>query len=119
MFDQQARPLGRAQRELAQHYPASGLGVEHNAEDICRDALATTRAAIEQSRPRHPGHRSPLASPINARPRWCGIGPAAHRSTGRSSGRIGALPRSAYGCQREGAEAPVRARTGLLLYRIF
>src|SRR5580698_7751454 len=48
VFDQQARPVGTAQREFQQHYPASGW-VEHNAEDIWRDTLATARSAIEQS----------------------------------------------------------------------
>ena len=48
VFDQRARPLARAQREFAQHYPASGW-VEHDPEDIWRDTLATMRAAIEQS----------------------------------------------------------------------
>src|SRR3984885_5224898 len=48
VFDQRARPVARAQRELPQHYPASGW-VEHNAEDIWRDALATARDAIDQS----------------------------------------------------------------------
>src|ERR1700683_5644964 len=48
VFDELARPVGMAQRELPQHYPASGW-VEHNAEDMWRDTLATARAAIEQS----------------------------------------------------------------------
>jgi glycerol kinase len=48
VFDEHARSVGTAQREFQQHYPASGW-VEHDAEDIWRDALATARAAIEQS----------------------------------------------------------------------
>src|ERR1700681_1215803 len=48
VFDEQARPVGMAQREFAQHYPASGW-VEHKPEDIWRDSLATARAAIDQS----------------------------------------------------------------------
>src|SRR5271163_3267706 len=48
VFDENARPLGVAQREFKQHYPASGW-VEHDAEDIWRDALATAREAIAQS----------------------------------------------------------------------
>jgi glycerol kinase len=48
VFDEHARTVSTAQREFPQHYPASGW-VEHNAEDIWRDTLATARAAIEQS----------------------------------------------------------------------
>src|SRR5450631_2275687 len=48
VFDEQARPVGMAQREFQQHYPASGW-VEHNAEDIWHDSLAMARAAIAQS----------------------------------------------------------------------
>jgi glycerol kinase len=48
VFDEHARSVGTAQREFQQHYPASGW-VEHDAEDIWRDALATSRAAIEKS----------------------------------------------------------------------
>lgn len=45
LFDSAARPIAGAQRELAQHYPKPGW-VEHDAEDIWRDALATAREAI-------------------------------------------------------------------------
>jgi glycerol kinase len=48
VFDEHARSASTAQREFQQHYPASGW-VEHDAEDIWRDTLATARAAIEQS----------------------------------------------------------------------
>src|ERR1700722_1585049 len=48
VFDEHARSVSTAQREFQQHYPASGW-VEHNAEDIWRDTLATAHAAIEQS----------------------------------------------------------------------
>ena len=40
--------MALARREFAQHYPAPGW-VEHDAEDIWRDALATAREAIERS----------------------------------------------------------------------
>jgi glycerol kinase len=113
VFDQQARPLGRAQRELAQHYPASGW-VEHDAEDIWRDTLATTRAAIEQS-----------GVGIQA---IAALGITNQRETTLVWDRASGAPihraivwqdrRTADQCarlQREGAEALVRARTGLLL----
>jgi glycerol kinase len=113
VFDRQARPLGRAQREFAQHYPASGW-VEHNAEDIWRDTLATARAAIDQSGVGVGG----IAA----------IGITNQRETTLVWERDSGAPihraivwqdrRTADECarlQREGAEAPVRARTGLLL----
>ena len=48
VFDAGARAVATARREFAQHYPASGW-VEHDAEDIWRDTLATAREAIERS----------------------------------------------------------------------
>jgi glycerol kinase len=113
VFDQQARPLGRAQREFAQHYPASGW-VEHNAEDIWRDTLATARSAIEQSAVGIEG----IAA----------LGIANQRETTLVWERDSGTPihraivwqdrRTADECarlQREGAEPLVRAHTGLLL----
>lgn len=113
VFDQQARPLGRAQREFAQHYPASGW-VEHNAEDIWRDTLATARAAIEQSGVGIQG----IAA----------LGITNQRETTLVWDRVTGTPihraivwqdrRTADECarlQRDGAEGLVRARTGLLL----
>src|SRR5262245_32078476 len=44
-FDAGARPLAIARREFEQHYPASGW-VEHEAEDIWRDTVATVREVI-------------------------------------------------------------------------
>src|SRR5215469_12145666 len=44
-FDAQARAVAIARREHAQHYPASGW-VEHDAEDIWRDTLATVREVL-------------------------------------------------------------------------
>ncbi|WP_454887212.1 glycerol kinase GlpK [Sphingomonas oryzagri] len=48
VFDVNARAMATAQVELAQHYPQSGW-VEHDAQDIWRDTLATVRQAIEKS----------------------------------------------------------------------
>jgi glycerol kinase len=47
-FDANARAVAIARRELKQHYPASGW-VEHNAQDIWRDTLATVREVIAGS----------------------------------------------------------------------
>ena len=44
-FDTGARAVAVARRQHAQHYPASGW-VEHDAEDIWRDTLATVREVI-------------------------------------------------------------------------
>ena len=48
VFDDRARRVAIAQAEFAQHYPQPGW-VEHDPEDIWRDALATARQAIAQS----------------------------------------------------------------------
>src|ERR1700684_3545524 len=113
VFDTQARPLGRSQREFAQHYPASGW-VEHDPEDVWRDTLATARAAIDQSGAGVEG----IAA----------LGIANQRETtvvwDRASGNpihnaiVWQDRRTADECarlQREGAETLVRAHTGLLL----
>jgi glycerol kinase len=47
-FDAQARAVAIARREHVQHYPASGW-VEHDAEDIWRDTLATVREVLGRS----------------------------------------------------------------------
>ena len=113
VFDEQARPVGVAQRELPQHYPASGW-VEHNAEDIWRDSLATARDAIAQS-------------DVGIE-RIAALGIANQRETAVVWDRNTGIPihraivwqdrRSADECtrlQRDGVEAMVRSRTGLLL----
>ena len=55
VFDDHGRIVALARRELPQHYPAAGW-VEHDAEDIWRDTLATMREAIEQIRACGPRH---------------------------------------------------------------
>ena len=45
LFDASARRIATAQTEFAQHYPQPGW-VEHDAEDIWRDVLATARQAM-------------------------------------------------------------------------
>ena len=46
VFDSAANPVCTERREFAQHYPERGW-VEHDAEDIWRDTVATAKAAIE------------------------------------------------------------------------
>src|SRR5580698_9258403 len=113
VFDDHARKMSASQREFAQHYPAAGW-VEHDAEDIWRDTLATAREAIAQS-----GLR---ASDIAA------IGITNQRETAVVWDRGSGTPihraivwqdrRTAELCarlKRDGAEDLVRQRTGLLL----
>ncbi len=45
VFDRSGKPLGVAQQELAQHYPHPGW-VEHDPEDIWRDAKAVLTGAL-------------------------------------------------------------------------
>ncbi|WP_206244321.1 glycerol kinase GlpK [Novosphingobium terrae] len=113
VFDDAARPVATAQSEFAQHYPELGW-VEHDPEDIWRDTLSTAREAIEKSGVGAQG--------------IAGIGITNQRETvvvwERASGKVihNAIVwqdrRTARLCSElkaDGAEADVRARTGLLL----
>ncbi|NOW48878.1 glycerol kinase [Novosphingobium sp. SG751A] len=48
IFDTAHKVIASAQQEFAQHYPADGW-VEHDAEDIWRDTLATARGAMAKA----------------------------------------------------------------------
>lgn len=48
IFDSSGKRVATAQAEFAQHYPAPGW-VEHDPEDIWRDAIGTARKAILES----------------------------------------------------------------------
>ncbi|MBB4613477.1 glycerol kinase GlpK [Novosphingobium taihuense] len=48
VFDASRRVVASAQREFAQHYPADGW-VEHDAEEIWRDTLQTSRDAMAKA----------------------------------------------------------------------
>jgi glycerol kinase len=111
LFDSEAQPVRVAQRELEQHYPALGF-VEHDPEQIWRDALAVARDAL---------------SAIGAE-RVAGIGITNQRETivvwDRETGEpvhraiVWQDRRTAEECARlkaEGAEELVREKTGLLL----
>jgi glycerol kinase len=113
VFNAQARALAIARRELPQHYPASGL-VEHDAEDIWRDTLATAREALD-----HSGVNAGAIAALgitNQRETTLiwerATGKPIHRAIvwqdRRTAGECAALKAS-------GAEPLVRARTGLLL----
>src|SRR5258705_11452571 len=105
--------LGAAQREFAQHYPASGW-VEHDAEDIWRTTVETARQALAGA--------ALTASEI------AGIGITNQRETCLLWDRRTSEPihraivcqdrRTAEICgtlRRQGHEPAITARTGLLL----
>jgi len=113
VFDERGRSVALARHELAQHYPADGW-VEHDPEDLWRDAVATARQALQ---------RAGLSAQDVA-----GIGITNQRETtivwDRASGRpihraiVWQDRRTAEACAQlkaEGAESLVRQRTGLLL----
>ncbi len=109
-----ARAVAIARRELEQHYPASGW-VEHDAEEIWRDTLAT-RARGPRAQRRRACRASPRsASPISARPRSSGSAPPAGRFTAPSSGRTGAPRETAPGSKPPAPRSWCAAATGLLL----
>jgi glycerol kinase len=113
VFDAAGQALASARRALPQHYPAAGW-VEHEPEDIWRDALATLREALAQL---PPGARRISALGItNQRETTLvwerGSGKALHRAI------VWQDRRTAPTCEAlraSGAEGLVRARTGLLL----
>src|SRR5580700_3085113 len=112
-FDGGARAAVSARRELPQHYPSSGW-VEHDAEDIWRDTLATLREVIAAC----PGGLAGIAA----------LGITNQRETALIWERSSGVPlqraivwqdrRTAGECARlaaQGVEAVVRAKTGLLI----
>ena len=113
VFDDTGRVVSIARRELRQHYPAAGW-VEHDVEDIWRDALATAREAIEQSRVGADGIAAiGITNQRETAVIW-------ERSTGQPIHRaiVWQDRRTAETCARlkdDGAEPLVRRRTGLLL----
>jgi glycerol kinase len=115
IFDEPPR-VASAQQEFAQHYPADGW-VEHDAEDIWRDTLATAKGALEKA---GLGARTlrPSASPTSAK-RWCcGTAPPAPAAP-RDRVAGPAHRRSLRPLRDAGHEALVQERTGLLLDPIF
>jgi glycerol kinase len=113
VFDDTARTVALARREFLQHYPSSGW-VEHDAEDIWRDTLATVREAIERAGVGAAGIRAiGITNQRETSVIW-------ERATGRPIHRaiVWQDRRTADACaalKAQGAESLVRARTGLLL----
>ena len=113
VFDECGRAVALARRELAQHYPVAGW-VEHDAEDIWRDALATSHEALERAGlGPHDVAAIGITNQRETTVLW-------ERATGRPIHRaiVWQDRRTADACARlrdEGAEELVRRRTGLLL----
>ena len=107
-FSVEGRPLAVAQRELTQHYPGPGW-VEHDGEDIWHDTLAVAREASAGLTIKALGITNQRETTLL----W-------DRKTGELMSRaiVWQDRRTAEACARlraAGAEALVRARTGLLL----
>ena len=113
IFAPDASLVATARRDLTQHYPADGW-VEHDAEDIWRDTLATMRDSIAQA-----GLTTDHIAAIGItnqrettllwdRATGAPLYNAIVWQDGRTQAQCDAL-------KAQGAEALVRARTGLLL----
>ena len=112
VFDGDARRTASAQTEFAQHYPQPGW-VEHDPEDIWRDVLATARAAMDDAA----GAGSIAAIGITNQRETTIVW---DRATGEPiyNAIVWQDRRTAELCahlKRDGGEAEVSARTGLLL----
>jgi glycerol kinase len=113
LFDEHARAVGLARRELPQHYPASGW-VEHDPEDIWNHTLATLREMLARA---DADARAVVALGITNQRETVVVW---ERESGRPIHRaiVWQDRRTAAECaalKAAGAESPVRTRTGLLL----
>ncbi|HEY8033773.1 MAG TPA: glycerol kinase GlpK [Methylocella sp.] len=110
LFDSSGKLLARAQREFAQTYPQPGW-VEHDPRTIWRDVLQTAREVLAKS-------NAPVAAMGIANQRETTVVWAREDGTPIYPAIVWQDRRTAAECERlrqEGAEAQVRARTGLLL----
>ena len=113
VFDDRGHAVALARREHAQHYPAAGW-VEHDAEEIWRDALVTAREALVRA---GLGAHDMAAIGITNQRETTVIW---ERATGKPIHRaiVWQDRRTADACTRlqaDGAADLVRRRTGLLL----
>ncbi|MEO0680292.1 MAG: glycerol kinase GlpK [Pseudomonadota bacterium] len=113
LFDAALTPVATAQEEFAQHFPASGW-VEHEAADLWATTAATARAAMEKA-----GLKAADIAAIGiANQRETTVvwdrrtGKAIHRAIVWQDRRTAEIT---AGLRRDGAEAEVSAKTGLLL----
>jgi glycerol kinase len=113
LFDRTLSVVGLGQQELPQHYPASGW-VEHDAEDIWRDTIATARQALAKA---DIGSSRVAAIGITNQRETVVVwdkrtGTPVHRAIVWQDRRTGDV------CERlkvDGAETEVNEKTGLLL----
>ncbi len=113
VFDRAGKPLGVAQQELPQHYPHPGW-VEHDPEDIWRDAKAVLTGALVNAKV-DARRIAALGTPAQREPPLLGArrpGECSHRAIVWQDRRTAEL------CARlkaEGLEPEVQGKTGLLL----
>ena len=117
VFDDEGRLRGSADREIAQHYPASGH-VEHDAEEILATTVAVGREALAAA---HVAPSDVAAIGITNQRETVVVW---DRATGRPIHRavVWQSRASAAICERlraAGWEAPVRRRTGLVIDAYF
>ena len=112
VFDDEARPVGRAYAELTQHFPRPGW-VEHDADEIVESVLAVAREALRSARV--DGRDLRAIGITNQRETvvaWDREGRPLHRAIvwqdRRTAGRCAEL-------RAGGHESLVRERTGLVL----
>jgi glycerol kinase len=113
VFDEQAQPLGRAYRELAQHFPRPGW-VEHDAQEIWRVTQAVAAEALADAGVR--AGELVAVGIANQRETVCVWDPATGEPLHRAI--VWQDRRTAARCEelREaGHERLVRERTGLVL----
>lgn len=121
VLDRRGRVLGAGQREFTQHFPQPGW-VEHDADEIWDSVQATGRLALKAAGLRGAALRQRIA----------GIGITDQRETTLLWDRRSSKPlhraivwqcrRTAERCaqlKRQGREAAIRARTGLVLDAYF
>ncbi|HLZ48770.1 MAG TPA: glycerol kinase GlpK [Candidatus Limnocylindria bacterium] len=117
VFDEAGAVLGSADREIAQHYPASGH-VEHDADEIFATTVAVGRAALEAA---HLRAREVTAIGITNQRETVVVW---ERSTGRPIHRAVVWQSRASaaiceGLRAAGWETRVRERTGLVIDAYF
>src|SRR5262249_30122582 len=105
--------LSLAQREFAQHYPASGW-VEHDPDDIWRTTVETARQALTAAK-LGAGGVAAIGTPTDREPcvLWAGRrGKPTHRAIVWQDGRPAAVSRAR---RQAGHDPAITAKTGLLL----
>ncbi len=113
VFDEQAEPVGRAYRELSQHFPQPGW-VEHDAREIWEVTQAVAGEALADAQVR-PGELTALGI-ANQRETVCAWDPDSGEPLHNAI--VWQDRRTAARCEQlraEGHEPLVRERTGLVL----